>query len=123
MNSAPAADAGFNWLARLVASAGFFCAGCVVAFAGALAGMFSPIFGTALLAWGATCLIASLVVWMHGALAAGRALVALGIVSAALSGLLGFTAGGEIAFGASALFVIATIGSVIVVRSGGFPGR
>ena len=105
MNDTPKVDPGPNWLAKVVASAGYFCAGGIVALAGSLAGMASAAAGIALLAWGFASLMASVVVWTHGSHAtAGRVLGAFGIASAAVSGLLGFTEGGEVAFGASALF-------------------
>jgi hypothetical protein len=113
-----------NWLAKLVASAGFFFAGGIIALAGSLAGMFSAIVGIALLTWGFTAFMASLLVWTHGGHAtAGRVLMAFAIASAAVSGLLGFTESGEIAFGASALFVFAALGSALEVRSGDIRGR
>ena len=111
-------DAGPNWLAKIVASAGYFCAGGVVSLAGFVAGMFSAPFGTALLAWGFASLIASVTVWTHGAHAtAGRVLTAFGMASAIVLALLGFTEGGEIAFGASALFVVAALGAALDTRS------
>jgi hypothetical protein len=113
-----------NWLAKVVASAGFFFAGGIIALAGSLAGMFSETVGIALLTWGFTSFMASLLVWTHGGHpTAGRVLVVLAIASAAVSGLLGFTEGGEIAFGASALSVFAALGSALDIRSGDIPAR
>ena len=71
----------------------------------------SAIVGTALLVWGIACLCASLIVWMPSSSAnADPVLVGFAVASAAVSSLLGFTGSGEVAFGASALFVIAAFG-------------
>jgi len=122
MNDTPKVDPGSNWLAKVVASAGYFCARGIVALAGSLAGMASAAAGIALLAWGFASLMASVVVWTHGSHAtAGRVLCAFGIASAAVSGLLGFTEGGEVAFGASALFGVAALGSALDFIQATFP--
>lgn len=105
-------------LAKVVASAGYFGAGGIVALAGSGAGMASAVAGVAFLGRGFASLFASLVVWAHGAHAtAGRVFAAVGIASAAISGLLGFTEGGEIAFGANALFGVAALGAALDMRS------
>jgi hypothetical protein len=115
---------GPNWLAKVVASGGFFFAGGVIALAGSIAGMASAIAGIALLTWGFASFMASLIVWTHGGhVIAGRVLVAIAIGSAAVSLLLGYKEGGETAFGACAMFVFAALGSAVDVRSSEFPPR